>query len=166
MSSGYHVRMAGLRTDRARRGVLAVLNVPNRESALIFFWFCTVFFAFVTISTTVYLVADLRGGNATATVVHVYSQESYRVTFVTRDGTHCQADHKWNARPERINVSDTFRVHYSSLGPCENFRRADDRSFWSTYPILPVLLAASVVGLLLLREKRYKDDRFRLPRRF
>jgi hypothetical protein len=138
---------------------------PDREWTLIFLWIWTTVAAFMTIFTTVFLVADLRGGNATATVVHVYSQEAYAVAFATRDGTRCQAQHKWFPRPERINVSDTFEVHYSSLDPCYNFRRADESNWW-LYTMPPVALAAGVVGLLVVRGRRFRDDRFRVPRRF
>jgi hypothetical protein len=143
MSGRYHVRMYGR---------------PDRETDPIFLWIFTAVAALITIATTVFLVADLRGGNATAMVVSVRSQEVYTVAFVTRDGTRCQESQKWSPRPKRVNVYDTFQVHYSSLSPCYNFGRSDDRSFYWAYPILPILLAACVVGLLARRERRVRDD--------
>jgi hypothetical protein len=107
---------------------MSALEGPSRESMLIFLWIFTVGVALVTIATTFFLVGDLRGGDATATVVHVYSQEVYSITFVTKDGRRCQTDHKWEPRAGTVNVSDTFEVHYSHVSPCYNVRRADDRS--------------------------------------
>ena len=82
MSGGYHVQMYGRR--------------PDPESTRMFLWFWTTLAAIVTIPASVLLVADLRGGNATATVVDVSPQgsagrpgdccELYTVTLVTRDG--------------------------------------------------------------------------------
>jgi hypothetical protein len=145
MSGGYHVQMYGRR--------------PDPESTLIYLCFTTMFLAFGTIFITVLLVADLRGGNATATVVNVRSQEFYTISYVTRDGTHCRVGFKSFDRPERIHLYDSFQVHYPSMSPCVNFRRADDRSLYSFYPIVPILLVASVVGLLVRRGRRFRRDR-------
>jgi hypothetical protein len=142
MSGGYHVRMYGRQ---------------DRDSDPTFLWIFTTVAALITIATTVFLVADIRGGNATAMVVSVPSQEVYTVAFVTRDGTRCQKSKKWSPRPERIKVYDTFQLHYSSMAPCYNYRRADE-SYWWFYSIPPVLLAGGVVGLLARRERRVRDD--------
>jgi hypothetical protein len=63
-------------------------------------------------------------------------------------------------------VSDTFEVHYSDISPCDNFRRADDRSYGSFYIMPPVMLAVGILLLLLLRGGRTKDYRYHGPPRF
>jgi hypothetical protein len=132
---------------------------PYQEPPRMLYWFATTLGALGTILTTVAFVGDLRGGNATATVVHVYSQELYDVAFVTRDGTRCQKPDKWLDPPKRINVSDTFQVHYSSRSPCDHFRRADQPDWWGPYAVPPVFLAIGVVGLLGTRGRRFRRDR-------
>ena len=103
---------------------------------------------------------DLRGGNATATVVSVQTQVWYTVSFVTRDGTRCQKPYKWGfGRTERIHVSDTFQVHYSSRSPCHNVRRADESDWWGPYAVPPVFLTIGIVGLLATRERKFRRDR-------
>lgn len=137
----------------------------SRESMVIFSWLWTGIAAIVTIFSAVGYVGDVRGGNATATVVHVYMQEAYSVSFLTNDGRLCLADHKWEPRPDRVNVGDTFQVHYSRFGPCDNFHRADDRAYPSVYATGPVALAGGILALLLLRE-RIADGRYSGPPRF
>ena len=146
---------------------MSAFEDSSRESKLIFLWIFTAVAALFTIATTFFLVGDVRGGEATATVVHVYSQQAYSISFVTKDGRRCQAaDHKWEPRTGTINVSDTFQVHYSDISPCYNVRRADDPSDRFSYTIGPVMLAAGIVLLLLLRGGRTKDDRYHGPPRF
>jgi len=71
-------------------------------------------------------MGDFLGGDATATVVHVYSQEAYTIRFETESGTQCVTPHKWDARAEPVELNDTFDVHYSSISPCDNVERVDD----------------------------------------
>lgn len=145
---------------------MSAFEDSSRESNVIFLWIFTTLAALFTIATTFFYVWDLQGGDATATVVHVYSQQAYSVMFVTRDGRRCLADSKWEPRADTVNVSDTFVVHYSRVSPCDNFRRADDRSYRYFYTIGPVMLAGGILLLLLFRGGRTKDDRYHGPPRF
>jgi hypothetical protein len=129
-------------------------------------WIFTTFAGLFTIASVLARVEDTRGGDATATVVHVYTQEAYSITFVTKDGRRCLTDHKWDPRKDTVHVSDTFQVHYSQFSPCDNVRRADDRSFWSGFLIAPTMFAVGAVGLLLARWSRPKDTRYHGPPRF
>lgn len=86
-------------------------------------------------------------------MVHVYSQTAYTITFVTTDGTHCQTDHKWNPRPEPVNVSDTFEIHYSKQAPCYNVRRADDHSYWQFYVMGPAFMLIGLTGLAVAKHQ-------------
>src|SRR5689334_12254353 len=105
---------------------MSAFSGASRESNLIFLWIFTTFTGLFTIVSMFVLVDDMRGADTTATVVHVYSQEAYSITFVTKDGRRCQTDHKWEPRKDTVHVSDTFQVHYSLSFPCDNVRRADD----------------------------------------
>ena len=138
---------------------------PLRESDLIWLWIFTTFAGLFTIASMFALVGDVRGADTTATVVTVYSQEAYSITFVTKDGRRCLTDHKWDPRKDTVHVSDTFKVHYSQFSPCDNVRRADDRSFRSAFLTAPIMFAVGAVGLLLVRWSRPKDTRYHgLPR--
>ena len=130
----------------------------DRESTRTFLWVSTIMGASITIFSTVFLVADLRGGDATATVVRVRSQEVYTVSFATRDGTRCEKSREWSPRPEEVDVYDTFKVHYSSLSSCYNFQRADESYRWA-YAMFQVPLTIGVVGLLATRGRRFRRDR-------
>jgi hypothetical protein len=80
--------------------------------------------------------------------VQVYSQTAYTVSFVTDDGTRCVTPHKWEARTEHTEESDTFEVKYSRVLPCDNVRRADTGPLWFIYLIPPVLLIAGIAAFV------------------
>jgi hypothetical protein len=123
------------------------------QTKLLFFALFTAIAGIFSIATTYFLWADLKGGNTTATVVHVYFQTAYTITFVTKDGTHCQTDSKWNPRPEPVNVSDTFEIHYSKQSPCDNVRRADDHAYWQLYVAGPVFMLIGLTGLAVTKHQ-------------
>jgi hypothetical protein len=126
----------------------------SRESKLLFFSIYTALAAIISIFTMYFLLEDLQGGNTTATVVHVYSQTAYTITFVSKDGTHCRTDHKWNPQPEPVNVSDTFEVHYSKESPCHNVRRADDGSYRQFYAAAPAFMLVGLIGLAVVKRQK------------
>jgi hypothetical protein len=112
------------------------------------------FGAAMSVAMGYFLWGDLHGGNATATVVHMYSQTAYTISFVTADGTRCETPHKWRARTDPINVSDTFEVHYSKISPCDNVERADDLfSRFGGYLVPPVLTSIGLVGFVLVKRQ-------------
>ncbi len=123
---------------------------PRREMAFIVGWagFVGVFW----IVSLMFLVGDFAGGDTTATVVHVSSQEAYTIRFTTEDGTGCELTQKWTPRAVPVKVGDTFEVHYSSPSPCENAKRADDWFARFGFEVIPILLA--VVGWIRIRELR------------
>ncbi len=121
---------------------------------LIVFVVFTVLAALMVVLAILTSLADRKGGNATATVVHVYSQEAYTISYTTKDGERCVTPHKWNYRPQTVAVGDTFEVHYSSLLPCDNVERADDTSGDSVLiPVLLLIGGISMAVVFLLREK-------------
>jgi hypothetical protein len=102
-----------------------------------------------------FLLGDFQGGNATATVIHVYSPTAYTISFITADGTRCKTPHKWRARNDSIEVSDTFEVHYSKISPCDNVERVDDPfSRFGGYLIPPLLTILGLVAFVLVERQR------------
>jgi hypothetical protein len=103
----------------------------------------------------VFFVGDISGGNAEATVVHVYSQEAYTVRFTTRDGETCVTEQKSTRNTGPVKVADTLRVHYSKISPCDNIEPPDDR--FATYGAIlllpPAFLAVGCVNLRPLRRR-------------
>jgi hypothetical protein len=107
-----------------------------------------------TVVTTRYLVADLNGGDATATVVHVYSQTAYTVSYTTKDGVGCEIKSKWDPVAHEVRTGDRFKVHYSKVRPCDNVDRADDHfARFGASVIALIFLLAGVAMLVLFRCK-------------
>ncbi|GAA1899433.1 hypothetical protein GCM10009687_81050 [Asanoa iriomotensis] len=102
--------------------------------------------ALLTVGMGYSLWGDLNGGTATATVVQVYSQTAYTVSFVTDDGTRCVTRRKWEA--SHTQESETFQVKYSRVLPCDNVRIADTGPLWSIYLTPPVLLIAGIAAFV------------------
>ena len=126
----------------------------SRRFNLIFQTFWTGFSGFFLLGMLAFFVGDLLGGNATATVIHVDSQEAYAIDFTTRDGTTCETPRKWERSAEPIKVDDTFEVHYSKISPCDNVERRDDWfARYGGFLIPPVFLAIGWVQLRLLRRQ-------------
>lgn len=120
----------------------------------------TAFAGIFTVVTTVFFVADVRGGDATATVVHVYSQAAYTISFTTKDGVRCETTHKWDPRPEPVRTGDTFEVRYSKIAPCDNVERADDYfARFGGYFIPPIFLTVGLAAFLLVRRKTKAEAR-------
>jgi hypothetical protein len=124
------------------------------KTKLWFLAFYTTFAAAGSVAMGNFLWGDLQGGNATATVVHVYSQTTYTISFITEDGTRCQTRHKWLARNEPIKVLDKFEVHYSKFLPCDNVERADDLfSRFGGLLISPVLMIVGLAAPILVKRQ-------------
>ena len=122
-------------------------QLPTRVR-LTFWVIWTGFAGVMWVVTMIFLVGDLSGGNATATVLHVYSQEAYTIGFTTEDGAPCVTPHKWIPRSEPVELGDTFPVHYSRISPCDNVERADDLfARYGMFLIPTVLFAAGCVNL-------------------
>jgi len=114
----------------------------------------TTFGAAMSVAHGYTLWGDLNGGNATATVVNVYSQTAYTVRYVTEDGVQCMTPHKWNRHPEPVRTSDTFEVRYSKILPCDNVRRADAGFSWFGYFLIaPVLMTAGLTAFVLVKRQ-------------
>jgi hypothetical protein len=127
---------------------------PSRQFNLIFWTFWTVFAGLCSLGILAFFVGDLSGGNATATVVRVYSQGAYTISFTARDGTSCETPHKWTPRAEPVKVGDTFEVHYSKISPCDNVERRDDWfARYGGFLIPPVFLAIGCFRLRRLRRR-------------
>ena len=120
------------------------------------FWvFWTALASFITLLSLVFFVGSLSGGNAVATVVHVYSQEAYTIRFATQDGKICETPHKWTPRADTVSVNDTFRVHYSKISPCDNVDRGDD--WFARYGSFLIPLAFLAIGAVNLRRLRRRS---------
>lgn len=101
-----------------------------------------------------FLWADLHGGTATATVVRVYSQTGYTISFTTMDGVRCETSTKWSPRAETVEVQDTFEVHYSRNSPCDNVARADDGfARYGGYLIPPVFVIAGLIRIMVIKRR-------------
>lgn len=124
------------------------------RARLIFFTVWTAFAGIMSLVAVVFLVADLSGGNARATVVHVYSQQAYTIRFKTKDGADCETPHKWTARAEPVKAGDTFEVHYSAISPCDNVERSDD--LFARFGFVPIPAIFVVVGLAVIARLRHQ----------
>ena len=114
----------------------------------------TAFAGLLTVVTTVFLVADLRGGDVTATVVHVYSQTAYTVSYTTKDGVRCETQSKWDPVANEVRTGDRFEVHYSKIQPCDNVDRSNDYFARFGGIFVPSLfLVGGATALVLFRRK-------------
>lgn len=130
------------------------MRQPPRRPTLVFWAFWTVLASLGTLLSLLFVIGTIEGADATATVVHVYSQEAYTIRFATRDGTTCETPHKWNPRADPVEVGDTFRVHYSKISPCDNVdRKGDSFSTYGAFLIAPAFLAIGCVNLRGLRKR-------------
>lgn len=120
-------------------------------------WFLAIYTAFgvaMSVGSGYTLWGDLNGSNVTATVVAVYSQTAYTVTYITEDGVRCTTPHKWDRRAEPVKASDTFEVRYSKILPCNNVRRADAGFSWFGYLLIaPVLMTAGLTAFFLVKRR-------------
>lgn len=108
----------------------------------------------MTLLSALALVGEVSGGDATATVVHVYSPEAYTIRFTTADGTSCVTPHKWTPRRDPVKVNDTFSVHYSKLSPCDNVeRKGNFFAAYGAFLLAPLFLALGLVELRRLRKR-------------
>jgi hypothetical protein len=106
-----------------------------------------------------FLVGELSGANATATVVHVYDQEAYTIRFTTKDGVRCESPHKWTPRAEPVKVGDTFEVHYSKISPCDNVDRADDLFGRYGFVVVPsIFVGVGLLAIARIRRQRRSLD--------
>jgi hypothetical protein len=120
----------------------------------VFWMFWTALASLMTLLSLVFFLGSLFGGDALATVVHVYSQEAYTIRFTTRDGRTCETPHKWMPRADPVSVNDTFKVHYSKISPCDNVDRGDDWfARYGAFLIPPAFLAIGSVNLRRLRQR-------------
>ncbi|GLW34557.1 hypothetical protein [Actinoplanes regularis] len=122
---------------------------------LVFWVFWTVFSSIATLLCVVSFVGDISGGNAVATVVHIYSQESYTIRFTTRDGETCITAHKWTPRADPVKIGDTLRVHYSKISPCDNVDQQDD--WFARYGAILLPPGFLAIGCVNLRRLRGRD---------
>lgn len=139
--------------DRYHRPMPARSSL-SRKAKLRFFAIYSTFAAVMSVAHGYALWGDLNGGNATATVVHVYSQTAYTIRYVTEDDIQCETPHKWDPRTEPIRASDTFEVRYSKILPCDNVRRADAGFSWfGGFLIGPVLMTAGLAAIVLVKRQ-------------
>ncbi|MEV4622383.1 hypothetical protein AB0J74_27165 [Asanoa sp. NPDC049573] len=128
-------------------GARSVKGSSEGEAVVLRVW--TTLAAVLTVGMGYSLWGDINGGSAT--VVQVYSQTAYTVSFVTDDGTRCVTRRKWTA--SHTVESDTFEVKYSRVLPCDNVRRADTGPLWFIYLIPPVLLIAGIAAFVLIKRQ-------------
>ena len=107
------------------------------------------------LASFVFLVGNILGGNATATVGHVYSQVGYTVTFTTKFGVDCETSQKWSPSPSLVRSGDTIEVQYSRISPCDNVKRTDDFFALYGFPAIPaIMVVAGSVAIARLRRDR------------
>jgi hypothetical protein len=107
------------------------------------------------------------GGQAIATVIHVYTDEVDEVSFTTADERVCDSLQKWATADPEVKAGDTFEVHYSKMSPCDNVERKHDYLLrfvlFSAAAVLPVVGWVGVRGSLRREGPENRGDgRFRL----
>src|SRR5690242_20002307 len=102
---------------------------------LAFFIWWTVLSGILFFASAVVLVGALGGKNTTATVLTVHGQQPGIVQYTTADGRLCTVQQKWPPQPDPVKVDDTFEVHYSRIGPCDNVARGGDSNGFLGAPV-------------------------------
>ena len=126
---------------------MAARDLPPRVQ-FVFWLFWTALAGLITLFSLLFFLGSLEGGNAVATVVHVYSQEAYTIRFTTQDGRTCETPHKWTPSADPVRVNDTFKVHYSKISPCDNVDPEHDwMARYGAFLMPPAFLAIGVVNL-------------------
>jgi hypothetical protein len=103
----------------------------------------------VTVGAAWATVDDIRGSDATATVVGVEHQRLktfLTVGYTTDRGVACESSLLVRVEAHRnLGPGDRLEIHHPRLSPCLNAREAGDRSSFLGFVGLPILLTVFAV---------------------